>query len=95
MRVRTQIAIDRDLLRRGRAKAASLGISLSEYVSRLVAADLGYRECKIDTGKPGISIVFDLGASDERTDVACGKDRMIGEAAWQNYLRKVGRKPRP
>ncbi len=95
MRVRTQITIDRDLLRRARAKADSLGISLSEYVRRLVAADLGYRERKINTGKPDISIVFDLCASDEPTDIARDKDKMIGEAAWQNYLRKVGRKPRP
>jgi hypothetical protein len=94
MRVRTQIIIDRDLLRRARAKAASLGISLSEYVRRLVAADLGYRERKIDSPKADISIVFDLCASDEPTDIAREKDKMIGEAAWQNYLRKVGRKPR-
>ena len=94
MRVRTQITIDRDLLRRARAKADSLGISLSEYVRRLVAADLGYREPKVNSGKPDISIVFDLCAPDEPTDIARDKDKMIGEAAWQNYLRKVGRKPR-
>jgi hypothetical protein len=94
MRVRTQITIDPDLLRRARAKADSLGISLSEYVRGLVATDLGYRERKINTRKPDISIVFDLCASDEPTDIARDKDKLIGEAVWQNYLRKVGRKPR-
>jgi Ribbon-helix-helix protein, copG family len=94
MRVRTQISIDRDLLRRAQAKAARLGISFSEYVRRLIAADLDNRERKTDSGKPDISIMFDLCASDEPTDIARDKDKMIGEAVWQNYLRKVGRKPR-
>jgi hypothetical protein len=94
MRVRTQITIDRKLLRRARAKATGLGISFSEYVRRLVAADLGHRERKIETGKADISVMFDLIRSDEPTDIARDKDKMIGEAVWQNYLRKVGRKPR-
>ena len=95
MRVRTQITIDRDLLRRAQAKADSLGISLSEYVRRLVAADLGYRERKIFSKRPDISAVFDLGTSGEPTNIARDKDEMIGEAVWQNHLRKVGRKHRP
>ena len=95
MRVRTQITIDRDLLRRARAKAASLDVSLSEYVCRLVAADLGYRERKTHSKKPDISLMFDLVKSGKPTDIARDKDKMIGEAVWQNYLRKVGRKHRP
>jgi len=86
--------MDCSLLRRAQAKAANLGISLSEYVRRLVAADLAYRERKIDTAKPNISIMFDFVTPDEPTDIARNKDKMIGEAVWQNYLRKVGRKPR-
>jgi len=95
MPVRTQITIDRDLLRRARAKADSLGISFSEYVRRLVAADLGIRERRTDSKKHDISVVFDLCTSGPPTNIARDKDKMIGEAAWQNYLRKVGRKPRP
>jgi len=95
MRVRTQITIDRDLLRRAQAKAARLCISFSEYVGRLVAADLGDRERKPDPGKADISVVFDLCESGEPTNIARDKDKMIGEAVWKNYLRKVGRKPRP
>ena len=40
-----------------------------------------------------ISIIFDLGASGEPTDIARDKDKMIGEAVWDEYLRKTGRKP--
>jgi hypothetical protein len=39
-------------------------------------------------------MIFDLGASAEPTDIARDKDKLIGDAAWSNYLRKVGRKPR-
>jgi len=75
--------MDPALRRRAHAKAAELGISCAEYIRRLVAVDLDERE-------PDISIVFDLGASDEPTDIARDKDKMIGEAVWQDYLRKVG-----
>jgi hypothetical protein len=89
MNARTQITMDPDLQRRAQAKAAELGISFAEYIRRLVVGDLGERKPKAD-----ISAVFDLGASEEPTDIARDKDKMIGEAVWQNYLRKVGRKPR-
>jgi hypothetical protein len=89
MNARKQITMDPEMQRRAEAKAAELGISFAEYIRRLVAGDLGERKPKAD-----ISMVFDLGASDQPTDIARDKDKMIGEAAWQNYLRKVGRKPR-
>src|SRR5262245_15746695 len=89
MSARTQITMDPDMQRRAQARAAELGISFAEYIRRLVAGDLGDRKPKGD-----ISDVFDLGASDEPTNIARDKDKMIGEAVWQNYLRKTGRKPR-
>jgi hypothetical protein len=89
MNVRTQITLDPELQRRAQAKAAELGISFAEYVRRLVAQDIGERKPKAH-----ISEIFDLGESDEPTDIARDKDKMIGEAVWQNYLRKMGRLPR-
>src|SRR6266705_893962 len=89
MNARSQITMDPEMQRRAQAKAAELGISFAEYVRRLVADDLGEPRPKAD-----ISIVFDLGASGEPTDIARDKDKMIGEAVWQDYLRKTGRKPR-
>jgi hypothetical protein len=86
---RTQITMDPELQRRAQAKATELGISFAEYIRRLVADDLGTPK-----PKPDISILFDLGASREPTDIARDKDKMIGEAVWQDYLRKTGRKPR-
>jgi len=90
MNARTQITMDPEMQRRAHAKAAELGISFAEYVRRLVASDLGEQK-----PKPDISIFFDL-VEDEGppTNIARDKDKMIAEAVWDNYLRKMGRKPR-
>jgi hypothetical protein len=90
MNVRTQITLDPQLQRRAHAKAAELGISFAEYIRRLVAGDLG----ETTKTKPDISILFDLVDEGPPTDIARDKDKMIGEAVWQDYLRKTGRKPR-
>ncbi|MGB6464622.1 MAG: hypothetical protein WBF27_00320 [Xanthobacteraceae bacterium] len=90
MNARTQITMEPELQRRAQAKAADLGISFAEYVRRLVAGDLGEPK----KSKPDISALFDLGASGEPTDIARDKDKMIGQAAWEEYLRDTGRLPK-
>jgi hypothetical protein len=89
MNARTQITLDPELQRRAHAKAAELGISFAEYVRRLLANDLGGPKPKAD-----ISMVFDLVDEGPRTNIARDKDKMIGEAVWDEYLRSTGRKPR-
>ena len=81
--------MDPELQRRAHAKAAELGISFAEYMRRLVAQDLGEPKRKAD-----ISAVFDLIDEGPPTDIARDKDKMIGEAVWQEYQRDVGREPR-
>jgi hypothetical protein len=90
MNARTQITMDPELRRRAQAKAAELGISFAEYIRRLVAGDLGEPK----KSKPDISTLFDLGASKEPTDIARDKDKMIGQAVWEEYLRDTGRLPK-
>jgi hypothetical protein len=90
MNARTQITMDPEMQRRAQAKAAELGISFAEYVRRVVAEDLGAPKPKAD-----ISMIFDLIREGPPTNIARDKDKMIGEAVWQEYLRKTGRKPRP
>ena len=75
MNARAQITMDPELQRRAHAKAAELGLSFAEYVRRLVAHDLGQPRRNAD-----ISLLFDLGASHEPTDIARNKDQMLGEA---------------
>src|SRR5258707_2932077 len=78
--------MDPELQRRAHAKAAELGLSFAEYVRRLVAHDLG--EPRRNTP---ISLLFDLGASREPTDIARDKDQMLAEAAWAAHVRKTAR----
>jgi hypothetical protein len=89
MNVRTQITLDPETQRRAHAKAAELGISFAEYVRRLVSEDLGEPRPKAD-----VSIIFDLIDEGPPTDIANDKDKMIGEAIWEEYLHETGRKPR-
>ena len=88
MSARIQITMDPEMQRRAHAKAAERGISFAEYVRRLVASDLGEQKPKAD-----ISCMFDLIDEGPPTNIARDKDKMIGEAVWENYLRKMGRKP--
>jgi hypothetical protein len=92
MSVRFQFAMSTELRKRAKARAAELGLTFSEYISQLIASDLGEDKPK---SKADISVVFDLGASRKPTDVARDKQKMIAEAVWEDYLRKVGRKARP
>lgn len=75
MVVRTQISLQPEAHRRARRRASELGISLAEYVRRLVDADLA----EPDLGEVDVAGVFDLGHGGE-TDIARDKDRLIGEA---------------
>jgi hypothetical protein len=90
MNARTQISMDPELQQRAHAKAAELGISFAEYVRRLVAQDIGEPKQKAD-----ISVLFDLIDEGPPTNIARDKDKMIGQAAWDEYLHETGRKSRP
>ena len=74
MMARTQITLEPEIQRRARQRATDLGISLAEYVRRLVARDLGNAPTKADP-----ALVFDLGKS-RGSDIARDKDAMIVEA---------------
>lgn len=77
MMVRSQISLPAEEQRRARARANELGISLAEYVRRLVRADLG------ETSRAeNVRSAFDLGDSGE-SDVARHKDAYLGDAVGE------------
>jgi hypothetical protein len=80
--------MDPEMQRRAHAKAAELGISFAEYVRRLVASDLGEQKPKYDVTK-----LFDYVKGGAVTDIARNKDKMIGDAVWEEHLRSIGRAP--
>ncbi len=81
MMVRTQITLDPELHRRARRKAADHGISLAEYVRRLIAGDLGEVSPPADP-----AVVFNLGDSGG-SDVARDRERLVAEAVEADYDR--------
>jgi hypothetical protein len=87
MNARTQITLDSEMQRQARRKAAELGISFAEYVRRLVARDLG----SLSPRKADISILFDLIDEGPETNIARDKDKMIGDAVWDEHRRKTTR----
>ena len=84
MMSRTQITFDPEVQRRARKRAGEMGVSLAEYVRRLVVRDLGGSR---EAANP--SAVFDLGASGG-SDIAANKDAMVAEAI-SSGRRKPGR----
>ncbi len=74
MMIRTQISLDSERHAQARARAAELGVSLAEYMRRLVDRDVARPARTVDR-----SVVFDLGGGIP-TDIARHKDRMIAEA---------------
>jgi hypothetical protein len=74
MRARTQITLQPEVQRRACQRASDLGVSLAEYVRRLVVRDLGTTPAKAD-----LALVFDLGES-RLSNIAKYKDAMIAEA---------------
>lgn len=72
---RMQITLPREHHLRAVARAESLGISLAEYLRRLVASDLDD-----DLPRGDVSALFGIGDSGG-SDVARDKDRYLGEAA--------------
>lgn len=75
MLVRTQVALDPEAHRQAKQKAAAEGISLAEYIRRLVAADLAPHQSQAGD----VNEVFDLGDGGA-TDVARDKDRLLSDA---------------
>jgi hypothetical protein len=85
MMSRTQITLENEVQRRARQRASELGVSLAEYVRRLVARDLARPETTI-----AVDRIFDLDSSGA-ADIAKDKDSMIAEA-FQAKRRKTRRR---
>lgn len=80
---RTQISLSSDLQYRARRRAREQGISLAEYVRRLVERDTEDNKPSVD-----VSMIFNLGSSGEPTNVGKYKDEMVGEAIAARKLRR-------
>jgi hypothetical protein len=81
MMSRSQIRLDPEIQRRARQRAGDMGVSLAEYIRRLLARDLSSPRA---SGNP--AAVFDLGATGG-SDVARNKHAMAGEALASRHAK--------
>jgi hypothetical protein len=81
MLVRTQISLPPDDHRRAKERAAELGVSLAEYIRKLIARDLDEPPAKAD-----VTALFNLGSSGY-TDVARNHDAHVAEALEARFPR--------
>jgi hypothetical protein len=70
-----QVTLDEDQHRRAKRRAATAGISLAEYIRRVVAAALDDEPPTQHT----VADIFDLGRVDS-SDIARHKDSYLGRA---------------
>ncbi len=82
--IRTQIAMDPEQHRAARRKAADLGLSLAEYIRRLVDRDLPQPEPR----RGDMSRLSGKGNS-AGSDVAGHKDEYIGEAVETHWRKRA------
>ncbi len=86
MTVHITIPVDDEVLERARQEAQRQGTSIEVLVTGLLASRFG-KGNHTPTGR--IEDLFDLFEGGEPTDIARDKDKMIGEAVWQEHLRKT------
>lgn len=85
MMVRMQISLAEEDHRQIKARAAERGISVAEYIRRLVAGDMAP-----ERPRGGIERIFNLGSSGH-SDISAHKDEYIGEAVAWEHERSVNR----
>ncbi len=82
MATRMMITLDAEQHRRARQKAAASGVSLAEYIRRLLALDL--EEERIPTDVTSVFALFHSGGS----DVAAHKDTYVSQAVRAEHPRR-------
>jgi hypothetical protein len=85
------IALDEEKLERARVAAEAQGVGMEDYLSRLVSDHLpiDVSESRRETL---LAELIGMGSSEHPTDIAKDKDKLIGEAVWEEYLRKTRQK---
>jgi hypothetical protein len=86
MRFKISVPLDDAIAARARVEAEARGMSLEAYLSDLVVQHLPPGE---PTVKGNVSGIFGLVKDGEPTDIARDKDKLIGEAAWQEHLEET------
>ena len=89
MCAKIEVPLDDAVMERARLQAAILGMTVEAYLSDLVG-----NTSRLETApsRGDVSGIFGLVKDGEPTDIAKDKDRLIGEAACQEYLEETKQK---
>jgi len=82
------IELDEEAIALARREAQARGVPTEEYLRALVTANLP-TETVLNRQRAQLEKIFALGSSAEPTDIARDKDKLIGEAVWEEYLRET------
>jgi hypothetical protein len=88
MTVHLTIPIDDASLERARAEATARGLTVEAYVAELIKTRLPPKSSAEDD----VSSIFGLVRDGEPTDIARDKDKLVGEAVWQEHLEETKQK---
>jgi len=75
-------------LARARLAAEAQGVAMEAYLRQLIAANLPISGAQ-SRQQMFLSKIFGMGSSAEPTDIAKDKDKLIGEAVWEEYARET------
>lgn len=82
------LELDEKELARARLAAEAQGIAMEAYLRQLIEANLPIPGAQ-SRQQVYLSKIFGMGSSAEPTDIAKDKDKLIGEAVWEDYARGV------
>jgi hypothetical protein len=82
------IALDDDEHARVRLAAEARGVAMEDYVKGLIAAQLPVKASN-SRQKMLLAKIIGMGSSEHPTEIASDKDKLIGEAVWEEYLRET------
>jgi hypothetical protein len=85
------IELDEEALARARSAAEAQGIDTEVYLRKLITANLPVAGAQ-SRQQMFLAKIFGMGSSAEPTDIARDKDRLIGEAVWEEYVRETKQK---
>jgi hypothetical protein len=85
------IPLDKDELARARLAAEAQGVATEVYLRTLIAAHLPFAD-PLSKQQFYLAKIFGMGSSAEPTDIAKDKDKLIGEAVWEEYQRETKQK---
>jgi hypothetical protein len=82
------IELDENDLARAHLAAEARGIAIEDYLKWLIAAHLPLQASE-KRQRTLLGKIIGMGSTAEPTDIAKDKDRLIGEAVWEEHLRKT------